>query len=50
MPKPSPRFDTLAAATGWTPAARPSPSALRSGSAALGPPFPQMARVATTPA
>ncbi|HLL45327.1 MAG TPA: glutamine synthetase III [Longimicrobiaceae bacterium] len=26
MPKPSPRFDTLAAATGWAPAARNGPS------------------------
>ncbi len=26
MPKPSPRFDTLAAATGWTPAARNGPA------------------------
>ncbi|HEV2150552.1 MAG TPA: glutamine synthetase III [Longimicrobiaceae bacterium] len=26
MPKPSPRFDTLAAATGWTPTARNGPS------------------------
>jgi glutamine synthetase len=26
MPKPSPRFDTLAAATGWTPAARSGPA------------------------
>ena len=26
MPKPSPRFDTLAAATGWAPAARNGPA------------------------